>query len=169
MNFCPGKWISVRASWFWSYSPGLASGIKILVKRLVTSYLSFPSIPPNPKLELLMKDLWTLDTSLPRIPPPQPGTAHGKVLGLWIWAYPESPSPNKNWNFPWSIMWGELVCGDQSLYLRRIPSRLFSLVATRSKCTLFRLLFLYLKKLKGKYHAFSLFSDNDVVMEPWNS
>ena len=29
-----GEWISVRASWFWSYSPGLASGIKILVKRL---------------------------------------------------------------------------------------------------------------------------------------
>ena len=30
----PGEWICVGASCFWSYSPGLASGIKILVKRL---------------------------------------------------------------------------------------------------------------------------------------
>ena len=30
----PGKWISVPANWFWSYSPGLVTGIKILVKRL---------------------------------------------------------------------------------------------------------------------------------------
>ena len=30
----PAEWISVWASWFWSYWPGLASGIKILVKRL---------------------------------------------------------------------------------------------------------------------------------------
>ena len=30
----PGKWISVWASWLWSYLPGLASGIKILVTRL---------------------------------------------------------------------------------------------------------------------------------------
>ena len=29
-----GEWISVQASCFWSYLPGLASGIKILVKRL---------------------------------------------------------------------------------------------------------------------------------------
>ena len=36
----PEEWISVRASWFWSYSPGLASGIKILVKRLARILMS---------------------------------------------------------------------------------------------------------------------------------
>ena len=35
----PGEWISVRESCFWSYSPGLASGITILVKRLKVMFL----------------------------------------------------------------------------------------------------------------------------------
>ena len=101
--------------------------------RLI-SYLSIPSIPPPPtqnwNCSWKTYGLWIW--AYQEYPPPHPPTwnCSWKSLGLWIWAQPESPSPNKNWNFSWSIMWGELVCGNQSLYPPRIPSRLFSLVGS---------------------------------------
>ena len=59
----PGKWISGQASCFWSYSPGLASGIKTLVKRLADP----PPLgrPPPGKVHTCPKDNTPLRTTLP--------------------------------------------------------------------------------------------------------